>query len=126
MDLTGEAKLLRIFIGEADKLRHTPLYEAIIREARTTGLAGATAWRGVMSYGHGSHIRTAKILDLSTDLPMVIEITDCEDRINAFLPTLDQMFKEAACGGLVTIEKVQVITYTHGRNRSENTNTSNP
>lgn len=116
MELTGEAKLLRIFIGESDKVRHVPLHEAIVREARAAGLAGATAWRGIMGYGSASRIRTAKILDLSSDLPVVVEITDREERVNAFLPTLDRLFKEADSGGLVTIEKVQIIAYAHGRN----------
>lgn len=115
MELTGEAKLLRIFIGEADKVGHVPLYEAIVREAKAAGLAGATAWRGIIGYGSGSRIRTAKILDLSADLPVVIELTDWEARINAFLPLLDKLFGEADSGGLVTIEKVQIIKYLPGK-----------
>lgn len=115
MELTGEAKLLRVFIGESDKVQHVPLHEAIVREARAAGLAGATAWRGLMGYGSASRIRTAKILDLSSDLPVIVEITDGEARINAFLPTLDRLFKAANCGGLVTLEKVQIIAYTHGQ-----------
>jgi PII-like signaling protein len=114
MELTGEAKLLRIFFGESDKVRHAPLYEVIVREARAAGLAGATVLRGVMGYGSGSRIRTAKILDLSADLPVVVEITDGEARINAFLPTLDRLFAESGCGGLVTMEKVQIIKYLPG------------
>jgi len=114
MELTGEAKLLRIFIGESDKVRHVPLYEAIIREAKVSGLAGATAWRGIMAYGQNSRIKTAKILDLSSDMPVIIEITDNEERINGFLPKLKRLFDESNCGGLVTIEKVQIITYTRG------------
>ena len=115
MELQGEAKLLRIFIGESDKFHHVPLYEAIVREARTAGLAGATAWKGATGFGLTSHIRTARSLDLSSDLPVVIEITDEEARINAFLPRLHAMFEAACCGGLVTIEKVQIIRYTHGK-----------
>ena len=113
MELTGEAKLLRIFIGEADKLRHVPLYEAIVREAKAAGLAGATAWRGVMGFGPSSRIRTAKMLDLSGDVPLIVEITDTEAKINAFLPRLHEMFEQAQSGGLITIEKVQIIRYTH-------------
>lgn len=113
MQLTGDAKLLRIFIGEADKHRHTPLYEAIVREARAAGLAGATAWRGVLSFGANSRIRSAKILDLSSDLPLIIEIVDDEARINAFLPRLNALFEEAQCGGLVTMEKVSIIRHVH-------------
>lgn len=115
MELTGEAKLLRIFVGEADKVGHAPLYEAIVREAKAAGLAGATAWRGLTGFGSGSRIRTAKILDLSADLPVVVEITDREERINAFLPVLDRLFESADSGGLVTIEKVQIIKYLHGK-----------
>ena len=114
MELKGEAKLLRIFIGESDKLHHLPLYEVIVREAQTAGLAGATAWKGLMGFGPSSVIRTAKILDLSGDLPMIVEINDAEDKINAFLPKLHALFEQSQCGGLVTMEKVDVIRYTHG------------
>jgi PII-like signaling protein len=115
MELKGEAKLLRIFIGESDKIRHIPLYEAIVKEAKTIGLAGATAWRGILAYGPTSRIKTAKILDLSSDMPIIIEITDDEQKINDFLPKLHQIFEEANCGGLVTVEKVQIIKYLHGK-----------
>jgi len=115
MELKGEAKLLRIFIGESDKVHHIPLYEAIVKEAKTMGLAGATAWRGILSYGPNSRIRTAKILDLSSDMPVIIEITDDEAKINAFLPKLNELFEESSCGGLITVEKVQIIKYLHGK-----------
>ncbi len=115
MGLTGEAKLLRIFIGESDKVQHKPLHEMIIREAKTAGLAGATAWRGIMAYGAASRIKTSKILDLSSDMPIIIEITDEEAKINAFLPTLNRLFEEADSGGLVTMEKVQIIQYRSGK-----------
>jgi PII-like signaling protein len=115
MELKGEAKLLRIFIGESDKVHHIPLYEAIVKEAKTMGLAGATAWRGILSYGPDSRIRTAKILDLSSDMPVIIEITDDESKINTFLPKLNELFEESNCGGLITVEKVQIIKYLHGR-----------
>jgi PII-like signaling protein len=115
MELKGEAKLLRIFIGESDKVHHIPLYEAIVKEAKTMGLAGATAWRGILSYGPDSRIRTAKILDLSSDMPVIIEITDDEAKINTFLPKLNELFEESNCGGLITVEKVQIIKYLHGR-----------
>jgi len=114
MELTGEAKLLRIFIGESDKIKHTPLYEMIAKEARSAGLAGSTVWRGILSYGPTSHIRTAKILDLSTDLPIIIEIVDTETKVDAFIPKLNSLFEEAQSGGLVTIEKVDIIKYSHG------------
>ena len=114
METHGEAKLLRIFIGEMDKVKHTPLYEAIVKEAKAAGLAGATAWRGLMSFGPTSRIRTAKILDLSGDLPVIIEIVDEDSKVDAFLPVLNRLLEEARSGGLVTIEKVGVIKYAHG------------
>jgi len=117
MELSGEAKLLRIFIGESDKVEHLPLYEVIVREAKAFGLAGATAWRGMLAYGSGSRIKTAKILDLSADMSVVIELVDEESKIAAFLPTVNDLFEKSAAGGLVTLEKVQVIQYRHGQKR---------
>lgn len=114
MELTGTAKLLRIFIGESDKVGHTPLHEVIVREARAAGLAGATVWRGMMGFGRTSRIRTAKVLDLSTDLPIVVEIVDEESRILAFQAVLHELFEKANSGGLVTIEQVQIVKYLHG------------
>lgn len=111
MEPQSEAQLLRIFIGESDKVRHVPLYEAIVREAKAAGLAGATAWRGLTGYGPSTQIRTTKILDLSADLPIVVEITDAEDKIGGFLPVLDRLIAESKCGGLVTLEKVRIIRY---------------
>jgi PII-like signaling protein len=107
MGLPENAVLLRIFLGENDKYHGKPLYEAIILKARERHLAGATVLRGPMGYGHASRIHTAKILRLSDDLPLVIEIVDGEDAINGFLPLLEQMMS----GGLVTLEKVQVLHY---------------
>jgi len=115
MELKGDAKLLRIFIGESDKAGHIPLYEAIVKEAKATGIAGATAWRGILGYGPTSRIKTAKILDLSSDMPLIIEITDDEEKINGFLPRLSQLMESAHGGGLVTMERVQVIQYLHGK-----------
>ena len=115
MQAQSEAKLLRVFIGESDKLRYVPLYEAIVREAKAAGLAGATAWRGLTGFGPSTRIRTAKILDLSADLPVVVEITDDESKIAAFLPVLDRLFEESNGGGLVTLEKVQILRYSHGK-----------
>lgn len=114
MELKAGARLLRVFLGEGDQAKHAPLYEAIVREARAAGLAGATAWRGVMGFGPTSRIRTAKVLDLSADLPVVVEITDEEEKIRAFLPVLKRLFETSGCGGLVTMEKVEVIHYLHG------------
>ncbi len=115
MQAQTEAKLLRIFIGESDKIRHLPLYEVVVREAKAAGLAGATTWRGLAGFGPTSRIRTAKILDLSTDLPVIVEITDEESKIAGFLPVLDRLFEESNGGGLVTMEKVQILRYSHGK-----------
>lgn len=107
MKLEGEAQLLRIFIGESDKWQGTPLYEAIVLTARKLNLAGATVLRGPMGFGAHSRLHTAKIMRLSEDLPMVIEIVDTESKINQLFPHIDQMVKE----GMVTLEKVRVIKY---------------
>src|SRR6478672_4896353 len=107
MQIPEEAMLLRIFIGESDRWEHGPLYEAIVLKAREKHLAGATVLRGPMGFGATSRIHTAKILRLSTDLPIVIEIVDSQEKIDAFLPELGQMIG----GGLVTLEKIQVIHY---------------
>jgi len=114
MKLQAEAQLLRIFVGENDQYQGQPLYEAIVQRAREAGLAGATVLRGVLGYGAHSRIHTAKILRLSEDLPMVVEIVDREDRIGQFLPLLDQMISE----GLITLEKVRVIAYRSGEEDS--------
>jgi uncharacterized protein len=110
MHLPHEAMLLRIFIGESDRWHHQPLYEALVLKAREMHLAGATVLRGPMGYGKSSRLHTAKILRLSMDLPLIIEIVDSEEKINSFLPVLDQMMG----GGLVTLEKVRVINYRAG------------
>jgi uncharacterized protein len=107
MQIPNDAMLLRIFIGESDRWQHKPLYEAIVLKAREMHLAGATVLRGPMGFGKASRLHTAKILRLSMDLPLVIEIVDAEEKINAFLPLLDEMVG----GGLVTLEKVKVIDY---------------
>jgi len=107
MRIPSDGKLLRIFIGEADKFKGLPLYEAIVNLARQQGLAGATVIKGCMGFGCKSHMHTAKILRLSEDLPMIIEIVDSEEKIMAFIPQLDEMVTE----GLITLEKVNVIMY---------------
>ena len=109
MNLPSEAQLVRIFIGETDKHGHRPLYEVIVEEARKRGMAGATVLRGIMGFGKASRIHTFKILRLSEDLPIVIEIVDNRTRIAAFLPYLDEVVQE----GLVTLENVQVLAYRH-------------
>lgn len=111
MQIPKEALLLRIFIGEDDKNDKRPLYEAIVLKAREMHLAGATVLRGSMGFGHSSRLHTAKILRLSEDLPLVIEIVDSEDRINAFLPVLDGLMTTS---GLLTLEKVRVLMYGPG------------
>ena len=110
MQIPQDAVLLRIFIGESDRWEHRPLYEAIVLKAREAHLAGATVLRGPMGFGKSSRLHTAKILRLSMDLPLVIEIVDSEEKIRAFLPSLEGMIG----GGLVTLEKVQVIHYEAG------------
>lgn len=107
MEVPRDAVLLRIFVGEADKCQGLPLYEAIVMKARALHLAGATVLRGPMGFGHSSRVHTAKILRLSEDLPLLIEIVDAEDKIDAFLPVLDEMIGS----GLVTLEKVKVLQY---------------
>ncbi len=107
MRLDADSKLLRILIGEGDKFEGRPLYEAIVLEARRSGLAGATVLRGMLGFGANSHLHSSKILELSSDLPIVIEIVDTEEKIDSFLPALDAMVKD----GLVTLERAHVITY---------------
>jgi len=117
MELKKDARLLRIFLGESDKVHHSALYDVIVQEARKFGMAGATVWRGIMGYGPTSHVRTSKILDLSTDLPLIVEIADEEDKINGFLVVLNELFESSGCGGMVTVENVEVIRYAHGSER---------
>lgn len=109
MHLPEDAVLLRIFVGESDRHGHQPLYETIVLKAREMQMAGATVLRGPMGFGKSSHLHTAKILRLSMDLPIVIEIVDSEEKVNAFLPVLDKIMG----GGLVTLEKAKVIRYQH-------------
>ncbi len=116
MKLSGDGKLLRIFLGEVDQYQRKPLFEAIVLKAREMGMAGATVLRGVQGFGAGSRvIHTAKILRLSEDLPIVVEIVDTEDRIKALLPAVDEMIESTGCGAMVTIEKAKIIKYTHGK-----------
>ena len=117
MHIEGEAKLLRIFVGESDLIHHVPVYEKIVTEARKAGLAGATVIKGIMGFGASSRIHTAKLLRLSEDLPLVIEIVDEEKKIENFIPELNNIFKEANSGGLITMEKVNIIKYTVANNK---------
>lgn len=111
MRLPEEAELLRVFLGESDRHGGKPLYEAIVLEARRRGMAGATVLRGIMGFGADSHMHTAKILRLSEDLPIVVEIVDTPERIAEFLPDLDGMLQE----GLITLERARVIEYRHSK-----------
>ena len=110
MTLPSSGQLLRIFIGESDRWHHKPLYESIVLKAREVGMAGATVLRGPMGFGASSHLHTAKILRLSMDLPLVIEIVDTAEKISGFLPLLDEMVTE----GLVTLEEVRILKYRAG------------
>ncbi|MFZ0679523.1 DUF190 domain-containing protein [Candidatus Binatus sp.] len=112
MQIPRDAVLLRIFIGESERSNHKPLYEAIVLKARELQLGGATVLRGPMGFGRSSHLHSAKILRLSEDLPMVIEIVDSQAKIDGFLPVLDKMMGS----GLITVEKVQVLQYGDGKN----------
>jgi uncharacterized protein len=107
MTIPTEGKLLRIFVGETDRWEGRPLYEAVVEAARRGGMAGATVWKGFMGFGRHSRLHTAKVLRLSEDLPVVIEIVDAADKIEAFLPTIDRMVQE----GLVTLERAEVLMY---------------
>ena len=107
MNIPEEGYLLRIFVGESDKVGHRPLYEVIVLKAREAGLAGTTVLRGVMGFGKNSILHTSKILRLSEDLPMVIEIVDTLEKVEAFLPTISELIAD----GLVTLEKVKVVHY---------------
>ena len=115
MKISGQAVLLRVFVGESDKLGHLPLYEAIVRKARDADLAGATVLKGVLGFGASARIRTQKILDLSSDLPMVIEIVDEMDKITAFQTTLSELFERAGRGGLITLENIRIVHYLPGK-----------
>jgi uncharacterized protein len=110
MQMPREGVVLRIFFGEDDKYRNLPLHEAIVMKARDMHMGGATVLRGHIGFGHSSRIHTTKILRLSQDLPVVVEIVDLKEKIDAFLPALDAMMS----GGLVTMEKVQVLQYGAG------------
>ena len=112
MKLPDEGELLRVFIGETDKYKGKPLYEAIVMKARELNLAGATVFRGIMGYGATTRIHSIKLLRLSEDMPVMIELVDTKDNINKLLPFLDETVKE----GLITMEKVRVIKYRHSKN----------
>jgi len=115
MENNPAAKLLRIFLGESDKHHQQPLYETIVFEAKKQSLSGATVTRGIMGFGANSRIHTAKLFDISTDLPVIIEIVDTEDKISKFIKIVEDLFEESKSGGLITVEKAEVIRYKSGR-----------
>lgn len=106
-----DVKLLRIFIGESDKINHQPLYEVIVFEAKKAGLSGATVTRGIMGFGANSKVHTAKLFDLSSDLPLVVEIVDSGVKVRDFVKIVEHLFEQAKSGGLITLEKAEVILY---------------
>lgn len=107
--LIGEQQLMRIFIGESDRYEHRPLYEALVELLRKEGFAGATVLRGICGFGAHRVYHTHKLLDLSTDMPIVVEVVDCQERIEAVIPKIDEMMQ----GGMITLEKATVINYSH-------------
>lgn len=111
MENNPNAKLLRIFIGESDKLGHQPLYEAIVFEAKKQSLSGATVTRGIMGFGANSKIHSTKLFEISADLPLVIEIVDTEEKIRTFTKKVEEFFEQSKSGGLITLEKAEVIRY---------------
>lgn len=117
MELSRDSKLLRIFIGSTDQIKHQPLYEVIVFAAKKNGLAGATVIKGIMAYGASSMIHTAKLIDISVDMPIIVEIVDLEARINDFVSIVSDMMQEAKCGGLITIEKAEVLYYKSGHKK---------
>ena len=116
MEDNPHAKLLRIFVGESDKLGQQPLYEAIVFEAKKQSLSGATVTRGIMGFGANSKVHTTKLFEISTDLPLVIEIVDTEEKIRQFTKNVEKLFEQTKSGGLITIEKAEVIRYRAGNN----------
>ena len=111
MNLDKNSKLLRIFLGELDRYKGAPLYEALVLSAKKQGIAGATVFRGILSYGASSRIHSAKLLDFSLDLPIIVEIVDSADKLESFLNVADTIIEEAGCGALITIEATEVIRY---------------
>src|SRR5499425_25353 len=111
MELQGQSKLLRIFVGEVDKIDHQLLYEAILLAAREKGLAGGTVLKGIMSYGASTRIHVARLIELSEDLPIIVEIVDQAEKIDSFIPVVNDLFEKCGRGGLITVEKVDVLYY---------------
>lgn len=114
MELDPDFKLLRIFVGEIDKIGHQRLYEALLIAAKQHGLAGCTVIRGIMSYGASTRVHAARLIEISQDLPIIVEIVDREEKINAFVDVAGALLEKAACGGLITVEKAHVLYYKPG------------
>jgi len=112
MKNNSEAKLLRIFIGESDKIGNIPLYEAIVFKAKEEGLSGATVTKGIMGFGANSKINSDKLFTISNDLPLIVEVIDVENKIRDFIDTVEQMFEKSNSAGLITVEKAEIIRYT--------------
>ncbi len=113
--LTGENVLMRIFIGESDRFEHKPLYEALVELLRKEGFAGATVLRGISGFGAHSVYHTQKLLDLSADLPLIVEVVDSQEKIDSIMPRIDEMMG----GGMITLEKATVIRYNHNEKKSK-------
>jgi PII-like signaling protein len=111
MELQGQSKLLRIFLGESDRIGHRSLYDAILMAAKEKGLAGGTVLKGVMSFGASTRIHRSRIIEVSEDMPIVVEIVDTAEKIDFFLDTVNELFEECGRGGLITVEKVDVLYY---------------
>jgi len=111
MELKGQSVLLRIFTGEADHIGHMPVYECIVKAARKNNISGATVLRGIMGFGASSIIHEARLIEISADLPIIVEIVDTEDNIQKFIPVIEQLFEQSKKGGLITMEKVNVLFY---------------
>ena len=111
METLSKPKLLRIFVGENDKAGHHPLFEAIVMAAKKMNLSGATVVKGIMGYGANSVVHTSKLFEISSDLPMVIEIADTDDKVRAFSKVVEELFEKSNSGGLITIEDVEIIRY---------------
>ena len=116
MEISGPAVRMRIYLGESDRLGHIPLYEAIVKRAREEGLAGATVLKGVLGFGASDRVRTSKLLDLSGDMPLVVEVVDTAENIEAFRPRLTEMMEHCAKGGMVTLGEIEVLHYKPGKN----------
>jgi PII-like signaling protein len=111
MQLQGQSKLLRIFLGEADRIGHRLLYEVILTKAKENGMAGGTVLKGIMSFGASSRIHRARLIELSEDLPIIVEIVDVSEKIDSFIDMVNALFEECGRGGLITVEKVDVLYY---------------